>query len=316
MRAEIVRQGSATARRRRSVSANRGGLAGRLGVNPTIQQQGTPRRRLNRGNLGNQQRSNSRSRSLVRSNSQARLASAPRSNSRAREPSVQRRGREPSVQRRGREPSVQRRGRSASRGRRPVVVAQTQNNQNPRAAPRRGRSASRGRQPLIDNQKQGGRVPPTPISARLGLNRNRVAGGQRGAVGGGVARGRIQKRAPVIVRGKKQNTAQNRVDRSTTRYVFLCFIQLILTLKNFSFAIIHLDLVNVSQPPFVVVHSLVVASHLLTNDLTTRKVNPIMQIFLRQIGPEVRRQQPMRRPFVDVPVFVVVEDHSLLEVCS
>lgn len=197
MRAGTERQGSATARRRRSVSANRGGLAGRLGATPINQQQGAPRRRLNRGNLVNQQRSNSRSRSLGKSNSQARLAAAPRSNSR---------GRNPSVQRNAREPSIQRRGRSASRGRRPMA------NQNPR-----GRSASRGRQSLPENIQRGGRVAPTPISARLGINRNRVAGGQRGAVATGVARGRIQKRAPVVVRGRKPNTTQNRVDRSATR---------------------------------------------------------------------------------------------------
>lgn len=209
MRAEIGNHGSATARRRRSVSANRGGLAGRLGVNPVNQQQqGAPRRRLNRGNLGNQLlRSNSRSRSQVRSNSQAQ----PRSNSRG--------GRDASVQRRVREPSVQRRGRSASRGRRPVAVAHATNNQAPRSALPRGRSASRTRLPSQSNNRQqrNGRVANnTPISARLGLNRNKMAGGQRGSIKPGVARGRIQKRAPVA-RGRLQNTAQNRIDRSATR---------------------------------------------------------------------------------------------------
>lgn len=213
MRLDKERLGSATARRRRSVSANRGGLAGRLGVNPTVQQQaGAPRRRLNRGNMVNQQRSNSRSRSLVRSNAQTRLASGPRSNSR---------GRDASTIRHGREPSVQRRGRSASRGRRPVAIAHANQQQNPRTALPRGRSVSRGRQPIVPNRQVGGRVANTPITARLGINRNnRVAGVQRGAVGGGVARGRVQKKAPVIVRGRKQNNAQNRVDRSATRQVY------------------------------------------------------------------------------------------------
>lgn len=70
----------------------------------------------------------------------------------------------------------------------------------------------------MGNKQRNGRVAAsTPISARLGLNRNKVAGGQRGGVvGGGVARGRVQKRVPVV-RGRQQNTAQNRVDRSATR---------------------------------------------------------------------------------------------------
>lgn len=221
MRADLQRQGTVVDRRRRSVSGNRGGaLAGRLGVNAANEQQ--PRRRLNRGNLTNAQRSNSRSRSLARSNSQTRLggaAAAPRSQSR---------GRQASVQRRGREPSVEQRARSASRGRRPVgAPAQLARIPNPRttALPKRGRSASQGRQAqqVAANRQRGGargaRVAATPISARLGVNRNRVAaagGGQQRATPG-VARGRVQKRAPVVVRGKRPVNGQPRVDRSSTR---------------------------------------------------------------------------------------------------